>query len=1691
MLGLTELSLYGAVPLLLDPSQLEQDQIVLGNLFDMANATNSLVTLLKAVVRPPQLSSLLVRCEDVTLSLDNFTNGLKELVTSVWAMFDGALKLLRRNLPSFSQRLIRPWLNNVMAAWYNAHYEDEVPKYMPSESRQWLDLEHSLAAKFSFFLLNEVIGGGVGMDARSALNINTIVDDQLYAFRSELAALLGPEQAPVAIERVAGIERGAWQLTSGKLGDSFNSPLRRISTFDGGSWLAVGGVQLRNLDSVYALHGDALGPQRLRLDVSAGGPKEERLLNVSAWVRGLVCSEGDRGQADCPPAATLFGADDSFLLGLNLNLDVSASLQLDFDYSRLMTLHVQDVREWGCQVLLVNRLSLEALRVQTESLFVSLIPERGEWSGRRRIGKALRAMQLELASGASKSVTTWQARYVIKHGVDRALKLAGEIAALNRDLPVDNCRDNSVRLPEGSLTIPSEDAVDQGWFADMPDIRTWREANPATNQAKQPAWRWENRPGLGLSDRPLDIRGSYLVDLLTSTFNNSGLDRVRELAGIKYVSNFLKVRPDNVTVDLDVDLRGWWQVGADGPGSEAEAGFSLSLSRLVVRNVSGTRFHLFQPYPDARFTMEHTVQTARRLEVTVAVQVRAPGEFVGSPAREVSEELELSFAVEGLRATAITFLALDLDAFELLQLGDLLDFDVATQEFALRQDDLLACLGRAVFPRGLGLPGFQVAYAAISDVALTTRSESGPPQLLSPAGAELAGALAEVALAVVKDEARDVTQGPLRLWLDEAAQEMVLGSRAVCPERSALLAQELGENDPERFYNLRASTQLPQLYAWIDAALKPDTKGFVLNDWLAALLPAPDLSGPLSQIQLPLTWNGASLGAVQLGLGRLAVSGLATVDVLQLADVRNMTSYDRRPGSDTDMTDFTARSGLRLANGPTQELAVEFDLRLRAEGLFEGRPGRDAEDAVQDDLRVRVALSVLELSADLVTQLDLLKLMRLRVASLLTLSQLPCLLDLFPPGGLDVRALNVDVGDITLQLRCVGTCNSPLLASLQDGEEERNEELDQLVTKATATALELLQRWVNSSDLAATIDQQVAAAGPACQAIWGEPLDPIVVRTAHVAKYFALVGIVALLACAVALACLIPLHMRREHEAVRVAHAEVYNDVQRRLQLAALSQGLLPLARHPAMPRRWRALLPFFVLVNVAVRLRQLLRAGRGGAHQARAARGQDQAGRAALFFARVLHRRHVERGHLHAGDRHRARLGRLALHQEPRAALRVVRARHAANLAAPRAHARAPRHARQVVAHRRLRAHSHGRRLPLLRLVQRHRPGQRLPAARLSHSRRRRQAGIRHLRLPARDHRLAAGQPRHALLGQIRGRVQPPLRAARRRQGRGRRGRRGRTDADADAAPARGTAPAPLRAAQARAQPAVRLRARRQDAPAHVHAAHRRPHRRRHLRGAHHVPLQGHRRGCAGAHRREAHLGDILARRHRRRRRARQRTRRRHTARHRLLAAHARDVRHPCAARAARAARRALAQAARAAQTAAAALPRRDRVGMGSAACFRRQHHRRRAAAQRARAGHRHQHDRQHLRQHTVLARKDGVQGGAVLRRRGDAARIKHAHARGRGPHPICAHGCVQAHRGGSSRQGRRRARTRHRTLQPLSCSAAIHSDAPSAYQGRTRPDGRAHCAHQGRAHARRRTQPHLPSTCGGVGSQSKPILL
>ena len=142
------------------------------------------------------------------------------------------------------------------------------------------------------------------MDAGSALNINTIVDDQLYAYSAELAALLGPVHAPVALSRVdgPGNARGAWQLTSAKPGDDRESPLRRISTFDGGSWLAVGGVQLRNLDSVYALHGAALEPQVLQLDLAAGGPAEPRLLDAGAWVRGLVCSDANRRPSEPCPA---------------------------------------------------------------------------------------------------------------------------------------------------------------------------------------------------------------------------------------------------------------------------------------------------------------------------------------------------------------------------------------------------------------------------------------------------------------------------------------------------------------------------------------------------------------------------------------------------------------------------------------------------------------------------------------------------------------------------------------------------------------------------------------------------------------------------------------------------------------------------------------------------------------------------------------------------------------------------------------------------------------------------------------------------------------------------------------------------------------------------------------------------------------------------------------------------------------------------------------------------------------------------------------------------------------------------------------------------------------------------------------------------------------------------------------------
>ena len=354
-----------------------------------------------------------------------------------------------------------------------------------------------------------------------------------------------------------------------------------------------------------------------------------------------------------------------------------------------------------------------------------------------------------------------------------------------------------------------------------------------------------------------------------------------------------------------------------------------------------TELILLRPYKaqnvEARFTTRHEFgwrNASKPLDIKAGIDIFYDRSFRnGAPAPLGiidKETVNVTLTIKEMLIQVLTLLAVDTRALGEIRLGDFLEVN-ASQIFK-RNCKAATCLMTSIYDGGIYIPQITVSVADIIGPRITTTR-----QLFSLGVEQLVDALVEIVVQVIRDDLPAVTQGPLRDYINGKLIRMVTDAKqpGACPERrnytrtypngefycshadgnasSPLLTQneesckikgdgrtcewappdgEITENTVACFYtresrvlNFATSPGLTQLKNFVDDSLMNPDSSFYVNSFLSAFAGSitTDLAKPIDNF--PLAYNGAEYGKATVGFGALNITGLNTIDRLQILDV--------------------------------------------------------------------------------------------------------------------------------------------------------------------------------------------------------------------------------------------------------------------------------------------------------------------------------------------------------------------------------------------------------------------------------------------------------------------------------------------------------------------------------------------------------------------------------------------------------------------------------------------------------------------------------------------------------------------------------------------------------------------------------------------------------------------------------------
>lgn len=1114
----------------------------------------------------------------------------------------GLSGLLNRQLPAFSETLLKPAFNSNVSSFLAAVTPCWQYQYKPAP--QLVDLEANIGALAVRDALNKAFGGNPVQ--QSNFDVNTLAILLLDTYKNNITSFIAGDSFTL---RKTPQTQSDYQVIpkSGNVTGELATAYSKTQT----AKISLSQAELKNLGSVYRLQFAPAARQEVRVGAAIGkglvlnpagtNKVATNPVQVAGIVSGQVCRRGAAPLNTGRCAEAIAETNDATRITLSADISVDLVAALAVDVNRLMNLDFNDIAYPACALVALTDYGVSSLLLNTTTFYATVAPTQGSWS-QSPMGLALAQMNVELSAGQL-AKSTAQVRYIIKRVGDYAKQVLNDSAAANKGKATfANCRTYQVVLNSTALStalalgsaLPTAANASLPAFTPQGLIQYWPfdGPDPKTRKVVMPSSTWEQSPTIVVpaGHEAFSVKDNTLVGVLRSSAQNTAAgtqDLLYKLTNSSYFGQVFKNRTDatGTHVDLSVTKAFLDQfVNASFASDGFIEGLNVELRSLRANAIEQVAFAFFQEYDSgAQFTTKHFVSFPFTFVAELTFALRTSGEFVGKPKGTISEEvMTVRFNVTDLRFDLVTFLAVDKKVLNELQLDHFVQVS-RDQTFSLRPN-FLACLLTPAFVGGAGLPGFQISYSDIAHLELVpVNGNFSTSDLWTDGFAKTLGVALEALLATYQDQMADITQGYLRPKIDSAIAVTLQGA-----QDAVLCGDPLPPVLDQQYFDFTKSQQLLGFYDFVqNNLLNPSSPAYInniVNLWLQGGFPS--LSTGFSQ--LPLSYNQQSFGTVSLSLANVRVTNLDTFDSITLFDwraVRNATLTDaERPY----VTRTSFHTGVDLVSGGLvvpRNIDLSMEVRLTVDGLFEPREGMalapdNSMSRVQDDLKFTMSLSELMLAMELLTKLDVAQLLRVKLAGFLQLAQYPCLLTAFPPGGFGVKFFDLQVGNVTASLECVGVCNSVQLQVLQDQNAKTNQKINDLVTTGIKQGIKILNTYLSSSQLQDTISQEIDASQVNC---FSPPqLDVAVPAFVEVANYMAVVALSGLFSALIGFAFLVPLHMKRRDQVMKVALLKTAAKGEAaQADFALQEQRLLSAFRHPAIPAAVRFCLPAWAFINM------------------------------------------------------------------------------------------------------------------------------------------------------------------------------------------------------------------------------------------------------------------------------------------------------------------------------------------------------------------------------------------------------------------------------------------------------------------------------------------------------------------------------
>ena len=455
--------------------------------------------------------------------------------------------------------------------------------------------------------------------------------------------------------------------------------------------------------------------------------------------------------------------------------------------------------------------------------------------------------------------------------------------------------------------------------------------------------------------------------------------------------------------------------------------------------------------PQSTFVLKNYLKFTDQLEIKVNMSVNFPSIFIDDATGSIDEILQdrliYVFSVDKLTVDNEIAVALDLDyLINVLTIGHFIQV-TSTQIFSLT-DTYMECARRMLFPaaNAVHISKLIVDMETISPFTIISENQ----QLMSTSVEQFIVAMSDLFLVIYQDNIKDVTQGLVRMLLNEYLFKRVttdyynkeLEQIVQCPETPKRIPLF---NDLE-ILNFQQSNVVDYLLSFETFLLGSNNDYFPLNTIIDAALGngRRKFVDPLFELfDFQLDYRGNNYGRIAFSFGRIFGQQVGTVNALTIIEPLEEQRFKFSIAMDGPMT-------------------IGGDLSMEYDNVF-----LSDKSELTDDLLVGLTMTDFQLDMDMTINLNVRDLLELRASTLTNLTESICAIT-----AINLFRFNdfvVKYEEVEATISCNGVCDSPVTKPLAVGtslssnsNEFSKQFIKDLIVKSTdAISSDLLQEKID------------------------------------------------------------------------------------------------------------------------------------------------------------------------------------------------------------------------------------------------------------------------------------------------------------------------------------------------------------------------------------------------------------------------------------------------------------------------------------------------------------------------------------------------------------------------------------------------------------------------------------------------------